>query len=294
MPADLDLPLPDPTTWTTVVAAPGDGPGNWAGAASALADGDRVLLAWRERRPLTQGRGVGVVVSSSTDGVHFTPVCRVSRDDFGAESFEKPCLVRLEDGWRLYLSCATPGSKHWWVESLTARTLEGLPVGERHVVFPGDEQWGVKDPVVVRRPDGWHAWLCCHPLDLPGHEDRMSTRYLTSGDGVAWDDHGVVLTGGTGGWDDRGARITSVASWEPLTLLYDGRPDAAANWHEATGAARVVDGTLERIPRVRVASPHSDGACRYASVVELPDGTRRVYAEVARPDGAHDLVTNRC
>jgi hypothetical protein len=38
-------------------------------------------------------------------------------------------------------------------------------------------------------------------------------------------------------------------------------------------------------------SPYSDGACRYAASVTMPDGTLRYYLEVARPDGAHDLVT---
>jgi hypothetical protein len=38
-------------------------------------------------------------------------------------------------------------------------------------------------------------------------------------------------------------------------------------------------------------SPYSDGACRYAASVTMPDGTVRYYLEVARPDGAHDLVT---
>ena len=62
-------------------------------------------------------------------------------------------LVPLrEGGWRLYLSCATPGSKHWWVDSLTADTVEGLP--DRRAAawcHAGDRDTGVKDPVVDRR-----------------------------------------------------------------------------------------------------------------------------------------------
>ncbi|MEO6512502.1 MAG: hypothetical protein ABIO16_16000, partial [Nocardioides sp.] len=32
-----------------------------------------------------------------------------------------------------------------------------------------------KDPVITRDEDGWQLWLCCHPLDDAGHEDRMTT-----------------------------------------------------------------------------------------------------------------------
>jgi hypothetical protein len=135
-------------------------------------------------------------------------------------------------------------------------------------------------------------WLCCHPLDRPGHEDRMTTRYLTSPDGLDWTDRGEVLAGRPGEWDERGARVTAVVSEHPLTLLYDGRADAASNWFETTGVARwdgdrlVADDAIEPL-----SSPYSDGALRYAAAVPLPDGRTRFYLEAARPDGAHDLVT---
>lgn len=272
-----------------VVPAPGAGPGNWAGAASATLVDGVFWLTWRNRRPLTDGRGVTVDIARSYDGVRFETVAEVSRDAFGSESFERPVLVALpEGGWRLYLSCATPDSKHWWVDSLTAATPEELPAGERRVVLAGDDEMAVKDPVITVGPDGWEMWLCCHPLTDPGHEDRMTTRRLTSADGLSWHDYGVVLAGRPGEWDARGARVTT-----PLgggLFLYDGRPDAASNWFETTGVARW-DGTRLVSEGGPISSPYSDGAFRYAAAVPLPDGRTRFYVEAARPDGAHDLIT---
>jgi hypothetical protein len=287
------LPVPSYDDAVAVaVPAPGPGPGNWAGAASAVRVGDTIWLTYRVRRPVEQGRGVAVVVARSSDGVAFEKVAVVHREAFACESFERPVLVPLpEGGWRLYLSCATPDSKHWWVDSLTAPTVEGLADGERRVVLPGDDRVAVKDPVVERVPDGWRMWLCCHPLTEPGHEDRMTTRLLTSPDGLRWTDQGEVLAGRPGRWDARGARVTTVLSAQPLVVLYDGRPDAGSNWFETTGVARWDGARLVADDEDPVASPHSDGAWRYASAVPLPDGRTRFYVEAARPDGAHDLVT---
>jgi hypothetical protein len=290
---------PDPARlWADaeVVVEPEDArPGSWAGGPSAqLVDGTW-WLAYRLRRPLGEGRGFGNVLARSDDGVRFEPVAALGKDRFGAESLERPALVHTPEGrWRLYVSCATPGTKHWRVDLLEADTVEGLATAPPRTVLPGSDTAAVKDPVVRHDGGQWHLWASVHPLDDPDATDRMTTEHATSPDGVEWTWRGTALAGTEGGWDARGVRFTAVVLDGSRTwALYDGRASAAENWEERTGLA-VHDGEGRFRPEgdgPYLQSPHPPGGLRYADVVPLPGGGARWFYEATRPDGAHELRT---
>ena len=280
-----------------VVPAPGAGEGFWAGAPSAVRTDDAVLLAYRLRRPVDQGRGYANVVARSSDGVRFETLCTLHRDELDCASLERPALAQRPDGgWRIYVSLSSPQSKHWWVDAFDADRPEDLAQGRRTTVWPGDESEAVKDPVVlVDRDGGWHAWVCCHPLTEPGEEDRMTTRYAHSADGLTWTWGDVVMSPPPSGWDRRGRRVAAVVPGADGTVtgFYDGRADAAENWFERTGAFRgdVIGGPLTAVAGQPAQSPHGRHTLRYASVLDLGDGCGRAYFEAAAEDGSNEIRT---
>jgi hypothetical protein len=271
-----DFPLPTLTGATVAVPAPGAGPGYWAGAPSAALDGDEYVLAYRVRHG-HDGSDENVIARSA-DGESFETVVTLDEARFDAMYLERPALVRTDGGWRLYVCCATPGTKAWWIGALDAPTIEGLADADHRVVFPGDELNAVKDPLIRRGRDGrWHAWICCHLLDVPGEEDRMNSAYATSDDGLSWEWHGTVLEGRPGTWDARGARVTAVMPGGPVA--YDGRATKEENWFEKTGVSDRRDAPVADV--------------RYLEILPLPSGGHRIYYEARLPDESHELRTER-
>jgi len=295
--------LERPEEGELVVAPEIAGPGAWSGAPSVVMVGDSLFyLAYRVRMPLGQGRGVSNVIARSSDGVHFEPVTVLRKDRFGAESLERPALVRTEDGrWRLFVSCAIPGSKRWRIVVVEAAEPEDLGDPDRssvRAVLAEYADRAVKDPVVVHAGGTWHMWVCVHPLDDPGATDRMRTDYGTSTDGLNWTLLRTALAPRHGQWDSRGARITAVvlgADGRPTAAYYDGRSTAEENWEERVGFAVPMVGE----PGAFVAlgarpigqSPYGAQGLRYLNVIARPDGTSRLYYEMTRADGAHELRT---
>jgi hypothetical protein len=293
--ADLSAPFSTSAVSQVVVAPERPGPGSWAGAPSALLHDGLIYLAYRLRRPIGQGRGFANVVARSRDGVRFETIATLGKDAFGAESLERPALAVTGDGtWRAYISAATPSTKHWRVDLVEAATPEGLATAAPRTILPGSAELAVKDPVVVQHEGRWHLWASCHPLDDPAATDRMTSEYASSDDGVAWTWHGTALRGRVGSWDARGTRVTAVRLDRAHPIAYyDGRATAEENWEERTGVARIVGlGSFEAIGDAPVAmSPYGLGGLRYVSPLQLPDGDTRLYYEVTRADGAHELRT---
>ena len=269
------FPVPGGDIASIVAPAPVPGDGSWAGAPSAALDDDgAVVLAYRVRSPDERG---GTVVLAREDAGRWTTLARLTKARFGAASLERPALVRTAGGgWRLYVSCATPMTKHWRIDVLDADDPAALAAATPRTAFPGDARLAVKDPVVRRDGSRWRAWVCCHPLDVPGEEDRMHTRTAASDDGLVWRwDAGVTLAGRPGTWDARGARVTAVLA--DGRMAYDGRATKEENFRERTGLAE------------RRAEPVSDA--RYLDVLALPGGGYRLFYEAPLPDGSHELRT---
>jgi hypothetical protein len=287
--------LPRPEESELAIAPPVPEPGYWAGASSAVVGDDAIYLAYRMRRPVGRGRGYGVSVARSEDGVHFEPLMTIGRELVGTESLERPSLVRAETGsWRLYLSCATPGTKHWRVELVEAAHPSEFDALTSQVVLPGDAKTGVKDPVITYRDRLWQLWASCHPLADPDEADQMVTDYATSADGKEWTWHGTALNGRPGYWDSRGTRVTAVMyTGGTIVAYYDGRASAAENYEERTGIATGTEPTaLTPVGNAPSAeSPYAGRGLRYLDILPLGDGSYRLYYEMTRPDGSHELRT---
>jgi hypothetical protein len=277
------FPLPGMGESVVAIPAPGAGEQRWAGAPSAALDVDgAVYLAYRLR--ITPDDVAQTIVARSEDGERFETVCELDKDRWDAFSVERPALVRTDKGrWRIYVCPMTKNSKHWWIDVLEADRPEGFADAESRTVFPGSDSLAVKDPIVQQRDGRWHAWICCHPLDVTDEEDRMTTAYATSADGLTWEWHGTVLEPRPGRWDARGARLTAILP--DGRAAYDGRATKDENWFERTGLAEP-DGT-----RLVQTGEAPVSVARYLDVIPLPHGGYRVYYEWPTPGQSHELRT---
>ncbi len=281
------LPPIDLETTELVVEAPGEGPGNWAGAPGITFDplGARWLLTWRERS--AERRGHTFHLAESEDGLYFTEIWACTASDFESASIEKGSLLYCPDGlYRLYLSyeCPTGG---WQIDVLEAERPELLDPYTRHeILTPKSLGTGhVKDPFVLNIGGQY----CLYADFGEGYE---ATGFASSPNGRDFHWHGQVLAPGEG-WDSLSARATCVCRMQGLWLMfYDGarareevREEKAGlaiswdmfNWHKLSTQSHFY------------ASPFATGSLRYLECVPFERDSYWLYFEAARADGAHEL-----
>ncbi len=123
---------------------------------------------------------------------------------------------------------------------------------------------------------------------------KSYTGLATGADGLNFDWQGRVLDVGRS-WDAYESRVTCVIHSPPVfNAFYDGIPNVEQNYEEKTGLAVTSDlRSFERITPAGPAlvSPHASGSLRYLDALTV-DECIFYYYEMARPDGAHDLMVS--
>jgi hypothetical protein len=170
----------DPEEGVTVMEPAAAGPGNWVGCPSVLYDPVResILLTYRRRRPRGEpdDRGYECGIAESRDGVRFTELWRVRKQELGSASMERFNLHRDRDGHARARTVLTPaGTGTDAVKDPRRARGAGVPHVRQHLPHrpraradvPGGERRRPRLPLAGRDAavgtgwDRYHARLSC-------------------------------------------------------------------------------------------------------------------------------------
>ena len=311
--ADLPLPPPLEIDRGIVVRSPERlEPGYWVGCPSILVHDGRFWLTYRERRPRgsKDDRGWRGAIAVSDDGIAFDDVWEVRKDELEAASLERFCLRPAEREFSLYLSFVDPADGRWRIDAVDAASPQEFDVTRRRPVLTaastGTE--GVKDPVLVRaggvehlfasfaaaRPDlpsDAHATSDIYNIGATTHPTGLATRPADDAADAPFAWQGEALAVGHG-WDCYQARLGSVVAVDGGWIgTYDGSASHEENYEERCGLATSPDlrwWTSRTPDGPWIVGPGPTRSVRYLDV-KLIDGSWWAWAEVTRPDGAHEL-----
>lgn len=308
------LPPFEPEQGVLVMGPEQEREGFWTGCPGVLHEPERgrFLLTYRQRRPrgADRERGWRCAIAESTDGVTFSDIWAVEKEELDTSSMERFCLVPTPEGrYLLYLSYVDPTDNRWRIDVCEADRPDGFNVAKAEPVLTaaGTGTEGVKDPYALQVGPAVYLFVSyAEHLDFTSGERERAhatadvyntgmttcpTGLATSLDGRHFDWAGRVLPVGTS-WDRYQSRINSVARvGEAFVGFYDGSGTADENYEERTGLALSFDlRNWQRLTHAEpwVVSPFATGSVRYLDAVPVGDEWW-LYYEMTRADGAHEL-----
>ncbi|MEW6045071.1 MAG: hypothetical protein AB1609_01095 [Bacillota bacterium] len=310
------MPRIDPRQGVTVFSPPAPGQGHWVGAPSATYDPESgTFYLYRRIRYPRPVRGGECRIAASQDGLRFTDIWVMSRDQLESSSIERSALVRSFEGdWLLFVSYVDPSDGRWRIDGMRAPSPDSFQPAKRWPVLTAESTGtqGVKDPVVYKSAGEYYLFFTYAHVgaqaegtaQLRMHEsgDAFNTGAVlsrsavaVSRDGQHFSVLGDVLVPPERGWDRDTTRTTCVVYVPPqFIMFYDGKARVEENYEERCGYAVSFD--FARWRRVTVdgpwlVSPWGSESLRYLDVAAA-QGRLFAYYEMCLPDGSHELRVN--
>jgi hypothetical protein len=289
--------------YVTVLEPDRNEPEWWGGAPSIATgpDGTTYMANRMREGDSPRGlRGYEVRLSASDDGVDFSAVKRLPREDVPIDGFERPALVYDERSglFRLYLCGPWPhhDTKSWCILRLddVEDPADFDPSTARAVLCaepPADERdrvvQGYKDPFIWIEDGLWHMMVIGYGPER--------TYHFVSEDGDGWERFGEQPAFDLGGWHTCYTRPACVlplgAGW---LMVYEG---SHPEWFDpayniATGLAWSADlsdwtDLTPDEPLLRSTTAGEYHTWRYSHWM-WRDGQLWAYAECARPNTTNE------
>lgn len=294
------------TKYDVIVTPDKDAPQWWAGAPSVLRDRDGIF--WMACRMRTADaprglRGYEIRILRSDDGIHFSKVHRILREEVPIPGFERPTLLQdAKTGkYKLY-ACGPWKGGEWSIIKFddADRPDQFDPKSARPVIQPRPKTYprdirpdGYKDQVIIYAQGAYH----CYVIGTMRRTERIY--HFTSDDGEQWQPVGSYYDSimNLDGWHDFYVRPASVLPLEfGYLFVYEG---SNTKWHDpvynmGTGLAFTFD--LHELKELTTEGPLAISSTpspnfhvlRYSCWLRV-DNELWVYAEAVRPNESHEV-----
>lgn len=185
------------TEYEVILQPDKDEPGWWAGGPSVVRDDQGIYwMACRMRTADSELglRGYEIRILRSEDGIRFTKVHSIHREDVPIPGFERPCL-RIDPHTKFFklYACGPWQGKEWCIIKFddAEDPTQFIPASAKPVIQPLEKLYprdvsptGYKDPVIIHAEGKYHGYVIGQIRGLE------KTYYFTSMDGENWSPSG--------------------------------------------------------------------------------------------------------